>query len=63
MADASESDFIQILTHIRRKRDMTPEQFYNHWENIHAPKVVPWAEKHGIRRYQQVCVRIPSIDA
>ncbi|KAF2189247.1 hypothetical protein K469DRAFT_701855 [Zopfia rhizophila CBS 207.26] len=23
-------------------------------ENLHTTKVIPWAEKHGIRRYQQV---------
>ncbi|KAF1944606.1 hypothetical protein EJ02DRAFT_432198 [Clathrospora elynae] len=28
--------------------------FYEHWENVHALKVIPWAEKHGIRRYQQM---------
>ncbi|KAH4853749.1 hypothetical protein HBH75_104340 [Parastagonospora nodorum] len=56
---------IQILTYIRRNRSLTGAQFYTHWEMIHAPKVIPWAEKHGIIRYQQIhttgsMVPIPS---
>jgi hypothetical protein len=54
MASTSEQDCIQILTYIRRRRNLTSEQFYDYWENVHAPKVIPWAEKHGIIRYQQV---------
>ncbi|CAO2658118.1 Nn.00g073780.m01.CDS01 [Neocucurbitaria sp. VM-36] len=56
MTEAADSNSIQIVTYIRRRRDLTPEQFYHHWANIHAPKVIPWAEKHGIKRYQQVHV-------
>ncbi|PSN67053.1 hypothetical protein BS50DRAFT_588076 [Corynespora cassiicola Philippines] len=56
MADAGEKDCIQILTYIRRKRTLTPAQFYEHWEKTHSAKVIPWAEKHGIRRYQQIHV-------
>lgn len=54
MAEAAKTSSLQILTYIRRRRTLTSEQFYAHWENTHAPKVIPWAEKHGIRRYQQV---------
>jgi hypothetical protein len=54
MTTAKREDCIQILIYIRRKRDLTPEQFYNHWEDVHAHKVIPWAEKHGMIRYQQV---------
>jgi hypothetical protein len=54
MTMAKKQDYIQILTYIRRRRDLTPEQFLDHWENVHAHKVIPWAEKHGIIRYQQV---------
>ncbi|KAH7357586.1 EthD domain-containing protein [Pyrenochaeta sp. MPI-SDFR-AT-0127] len=56
MAETAEKYCIQIVTYIRRRRDLTQEQFYDHWKNVHAPKVVPWAEKHGISRYQQVYV-------
>lgn len=54
MAISGEQNCVQIITYIRRKRNLSPAQFYNHWENEHAAKVAPWAEKHGIRRYQQV---------
>jgi hypothetical protein len=57
MADASEKDCIQIISYIKRNPALTPAEFYSHWAQVHAPKVAPWAEKHGILRYQQVhCV-------
>ncbi|KAF2820283.1 hypothetical protein CC86DRAFT_119155 [Ophiobolus disseminans] len=56
MAATAEQSCIQIVTYIRRRCDLTPAQFYDHWENVHAPKVIPWAEKHGILRYQQIHV-------
>ncbi|KAK7186864.1 hypothetical protein PSPO01_06993 [Paraphaeosphaeria sporulosa] len=52
--DMAKENYIQILTHIRRNRQLTPEKFYDHWENVHGPKVIPWAEKHGIVQYQQI---------
>jgi hypothetical protein len=45
---------IQILVYIRRRPELTLERFYEHWENVHGPTVIPWAEKHGFQRYQQV---------
>jgi hypothetical protein len=54
MDSSAKQHYIQIITYIRRRRDLTPEQFYDHWENVHAHKVIPWAEKHGILSYQQV---------
>lgn len=54
-----QENHIQILTHIRRNRNLTPEQFYTHREHVHDSKVIPWAEKHGIVQYQQVHPRTP----
>ncbi|KAH5248957.1 hypothetical protein HBI71_168400 [Parastagonospora nodorum] len=59
MAAETHQSPIQILTYIRRNRFLTRAQFYTHWEMIHAPKVIPWAEKHGIIRYQQVLFLFP----
>ncbi|KAL7931281.1 EthD domain-containing protein [Trichoderma chlorosporum] len=39
---------------IRRRPDLTEEQFYNHWRNVHAPIIAPWAKKHGIIGYTQI---------
>jgi len=54
MADTSEVDCIQIVSYIKRNPALSLAQFYEHWENVHARKVIPWAKKHGILRYQQV---------
>ncbi|KAF1935364.1 hypothetical protein EJ02DRAFT_448683 [Clathrospora elynae] len=40
MADSAENDCIQNITLIRRKRSLTPAQFYAHWENVHQPIVL-----------------------
>lgn len=61
MAQSVESGSIQIISYIRRKPSLTPAQFYDHWENGHGPKVIPWAEKHNIRRYQQVRALSPFL--
>jgi len=44
----------QTIAYLRRKPGLTKAQFYDHWQNIHAKKVAPWAEKHGIISYKQV---------
>ncbi|KAF2736299.1 hypothetical protein EJ04DRAFT_575442 [Polyplosphaeria fusca] len=68
MADSPAPSHIQILTYIKRKPSLTPAQFYDHWERTHGPKVIPWCEKHGIQRYQQIhvsgsMVPVPSTDS
>ena len=42
------------IAFLQKRPDMTPEQFYHHWEHVHAPLVKPWAKKHGIVSYTQV---------
>jgi len=43
-----------ILVYIRRKPGLTSEQFYDHWETVHARIVAPWAEKNGLLGYRQI---------
>jgi hypothetical protein len=47
---------IRILGFIKRRPDLTEEQFYEHWEKVHGPLVAPWAVKHGFVSYSQVCM-------
>lgn len=42
------------IAFLKRKADLTQEEFYHHWENVHGPLVRPWAEKHGFISYTQV---------
>ncbi|KAH7041088.1 EthD domain-containing protein [Microdochium trichocladiopsis] len=39
---------LMSIAYIRRHPDMTPEQFYEHWEYTHGVIVKPWAERHGL---------------
>ncbi|KAL6879929.1 EthD domain-containing protein [Trichoderma longibrachiatum] len=43
-----------LIGFIKRRPDLTQEQFYNYWRNVHAPKIAYWAKKHGITGYTQV---------
>lgn len=45
---------LRIIGFIKRRPDLTPEQFYEHWEKVHAPLVVPWILKHGFTSYMQI---------
>jgi hypothetical protein len=53
MDEMAEKGCIQIIAYIKRKPTLTLEQFYDHWQNKHAPIIAPWAQKHNLRRYQQ----------
>ncbi|KAK5988345.1 Conidial pigment biosynthesis dehydratase EthD [Cladobotryum mycophilum] len=45
---------LYMLSFIKRRPDLSEEQFYAYWRNIHAPKVVPWAQKHNLVGYTQI---------
>ncbi|KAJ5131091.1 uncharacterized protein N7515_007130 [Penicillium bovifimosum] len=46
-----------LLCFIKRRQDLTEDQFYEYWEKIHGPKIAPWALKHGIVGYKQIHTR------
>jgi len=39
---------------LKRNPALTPEEFYHHWLNKHAPLVVPFFLHSGIRHYEQI---------
>ncbi|KAL7942780.1 EthD domain-containing protein [Trichoderma barbatum] len=47
------SSTLYKICFIRRRPDLTEEQFYDYWRNVHGPKIAPWAKKHGIIGYTQ----------
>ncbi|PGG96781.1 hypothetical protein AJ80_09785 [Polytolypa hystricis UAMH7299] len=36
------------LIPVKRHPSLTEEEFFHHWETVHAPMTAPWAIKHGI---------------
>ncbi|RFU75920.1 hypothetical protein TARUN_6323 [Trichoderma arundinaceum] len=48
------SSTLYKICFIRRRPDLTEEQFYDHWRNVHAPKIAYWSKKHGITGYTQI---------
>lgn len=47
-------ELIRITTLIPRKKGMTQEAFYKHWETVHGPMVVDFMMRHGVVEYRQV---------
>jgi len=52
------SDALHSLA--KRREDLTPAQFYEHWEKVHAPLTAPWLVKHKVLAYSQVAESEPS---
>ncbi|TFA99838.1 hypothetical protein CCMA1212_008247 [Trichoderma ghanense] len=52
------SSSLYLVGFVKRRPDLTQEQFYTYWRNVHAPKIAYWAKKHGITGYTQVSIFI-----
>lgn len=50
----SNTGLLQMVTYVKRRPDLTRDEFWQYWETQHAPKVVPLATHFNITRYQQV---------
>lgn len=50
---------VQLITYIRRNPKLTLEQFYEYWEKVHGPKVIPVLEKYDVLEYSQVNYKSP----
>ncbi|KAI0166110.1 EthD domain-containing protein [Xylariaceae sp. FL1272] len=59
MADKSTSPdkTLMSVAFIKRKPELTVEEFYDHWANVHGPLVKPWAERFGLIGYTQIHLR------
>ncbi|MCJ1353246.1 MAG: hypothetical protein MMC33_003231 [Icmadophila ericetorum] len=45
---------IRVICYLSKRAELSDEEFYNYWENKHAPLVAPWLVKHGVVGYEQV---------
>jgi len=48
---------VKMIICLRRRPDLTPEAFQQHWRDVHAPLVVRHATTLGIKRYVQIYAR------
>ena len=53
---------IKLVFTLRRREDMTPEEFQRYWRDQHAPLVKRHADALRIRRYVQVHARDTDLD-
>lgn len=51
---AYERDTVQLVFFLRRRKNMSVEEFYQYWKDTHGPLVVRYASVLGIRRYAQI---------
>ena len=62
MTDSTQNEkTVFSISFLKKRPDITHEQFYNHWENVHGPLVKPWMEKHGFVSYTQVRNSLPTL--
>jgi len=45
---------IKLTFCLRRRPDLSVEEFHRYWKDVHGPLVAARAEVLGIRRYQQI---------
>lgn len=45
---------VKMIFCLRRRPEVTPEAFREHWRNVHAPLIAKHAAALGIKRYVQV---------
>ena len=54
LATCDTTGYSQMVTYVKRRPDFTRQQFWDYWQNQHAPKVIPLASYFNITSYQQV---------
>jgi len=52
---------LKLVYCLRRKPDMSVEEFRRYWREVHAPLVAERAELLGIKRYVQVHTTFPDL--
>ncbi|PYH87234.1 hypothetical protein BO82DRAFT_397148 [Aspergillus uvarum CBS 121591] len=44
---------IRLTLRLKKREDITHEQFHHHWTHVHGPPVSDWLRPHGVIRYVQ----------
>jgi uncharacterized protein (TIGR02118 family) len=52
---------IKLMSFIRRRSELTQEEFFTHWRDVHRPLIEQHAVTLGIRRYVQTPARHPEM--
>jgi hypothetical protein len=50
-----ETGLNHLVAHVQRLPNLTQAEFFDYWQNQHAPKFIPIAMYYNITRYEQVC--------
>jgi len=55
--------YIRILLFSKKKKDITLQEYYDHWSKVHAPLVSPLLKRIGVISYTQVHITPEIKDA
>ncbi|RAH66135.1 EthD domain-containing protein [Aspergillus aculeatinus CBS 121060] len=44
---------IRLTLLLKKRNDITHEEFHHHWTHVHGPLVSAWLRRHGVIRYVQ----------
>ncbi|KAE8152363.1 EthD domain-containing protein [Aspergillus avenaceus] len=44
---------IRLTLMLKKRKDLTDEQFHRHWTHVHGPLVSAWLAGHGVIKYSQ----------
>ena len=53
---------LKLVYCLRRKQEMSVEDFQRYWRDVHAPLVAERAELLGIKRYVQAHTGMPDVN-
>jgi hypothetical protein len=54
---------IKLMSFIRRRSELTQDEFFAHWREVHRPLIERHAATLGIRRYVQTPARHPEMSS
>ncbi|KAJ4318874.1 hypothetical protein N0V94_004204 [Neodidymelliopsis sp. IMI 364377] len=57
MAPSTTTRLLKFSMFIKRKSDITEDEFHKYWTEKHVPVVDKWLAKHGVIRYIQYHLR------
>jgi hypothetical protein len=43
----------KFTMHLRRKPELSEDEFHRHWSQVHVPIVNNWLARHGVTQYIQ----------
>lgn len=60
IAESQKQRVYRFSLYVRKREDITEEEFGRHWAKVHVPLTSEWLKRYGILKYVQVCFLHPT---